>query len=265
MRAYYTEMERLARVLTMGLLALTACGGAAFGGKSPKSTGSFGSSPTTTNEKGLSFPTDPAATPAVTYAALDPTSCEAELAARKISYQPVASARGVMLPVRLTGPLHGVSFHSALPAKARATSPYEIMDCRLVLALDDFAAILVRYDVTEVVHFSAYRPPPKNWPTGKAGERHGAALALDAAIFLKKDGTKLNVEKDFHGAIGARTCGPTAGPWPATEEAKALRAIACDTADAHVFNVELTPDYNAKHKNHFHLEVTPGVKWFLVK
>ena len=35
-------------------------------------------------------------------------------------------------------------------------------------------------------------------------------------------------------------------------------------ADAHIFNVELTPDYNWPHRNHFHLEVTPKVKWFLV-
>ena len=261
MRATYTDMQRLARAVTLGFLALTACGGAAFGSKGQTSP----SASDATASKGLSFPTDPSTTPAVEYAAMDSASCLEALGRRSISFQSVPSARGVATPVRLTGPLHGVSFHSALPAKARATSPFEIMDCRLVLALDDFAQILARYDVDEVVHFSAYRPPPKNWPAEKPGQRHGAALALDAAVFLKKDGTKLNVEKDFHGAIGAKTCGPRSGPWPATEEAKTLRAIACDTADAHLFNVELTPDFNAKHKNHFHLEVTPGVKWFLVK
>ncbi len=26
----------------------------------------------------------------------------------------------------------------------------------------------------------------------------------------------------------------------------------------------LTPDYNYPHRNHFHLEVTAGVKWFVV-
>ena len=31
-----------------------------------------------------------------------------------------------------------------------------------------------------------------------------------------------------------------------------------------LFNVALTPDYNWAHRNHFHLEVTPRVKWFLV-
>ncbi|HEX7666422.1 MAG TPA: extensin family protein [Polyangiaceae bacterium] len=251
-------MERAARIVTLGLLALTACGTSAYGSKAKSASSSKGGS------KGVVFPADPNATPAVGYANLDRASCEAELQSRSISYVPVASAIGVMAPVRLNGPLHGITFHSGLPAKQRATSPYEIMDCRLVLALDDFSQILARYDVADVTHFSAYRPPPKNWPANKPGERHGAAMALDAAIFTKHDGTKLNIEKDFHGAIGSKTCGG-AGPWPATAEAKDLRNIACDTADAHLFNVELTPDFNAKHKNHFHLEVTPGAKWFLVK
>ena len=29
-------------------------------------------------------------------------------------------------------------------------------------------------------------------------------------------------------------------------------------------SVELTPDYNWQHRNHFHLEVTANVRWFLV-
>jgi len=27
----------------------------------------------------------------------------------------------------------------------------------------------------------------------------------------------------------------------------------------------LTPDYNAEHKNHFHLEITPEAGWMMVK
>ena len=42
------------------------------------------------------------------------------------------------------------------------------------------------------------------------------------------------------------------------------RASVCDAAAAHLFNVELTPNYNWAHRNHFHLEVTPSVTWFMV-
>jgi hypothetical protein len=212
----------------------------------------------------LSFTGDPQATPAYHYANLDRDACEAELTKRSIPFVPVSDARGVLAPVRLTGPIRGIAFHSGLPERARATSPIEIFDCRLVLALDDFAAILAAHDVVEVIHMSVYRPPPKRWPSGKVGTRHDGALALDAGTFVRRDGTSLVVEKDFHGRIGARTCGPNTGPWPATPEAVELRHIVCETADAHLFQVQLTPDYNWPHRNHFHLEVTPNVNWFLV-
>jgi hypothetical protein len=38
----------------------------------------------------------------------------------------------------------------------------------------------------------------------------------------------------------------------------------CDAADARLFNVMLSPDYNWRHRNHFHLEVATGAKWFVV-
>jgi hypothetical protein len=204
------------------------------------------------------------ATPAIRYAGLDRPSCEAELSRRGIAYKRVDEARGVLMPLRLSGPLHGVSFHSALPALQRATSPFEIVDCRLVLALDDFSALLASHGVVEVVHMSMYRPPGRGWPAGKIGSRHDGALAIDAGHLVKRDGTVLDIEKDFHGRIGSTTCGPGTGPAPATPAALELRDIVCDAADEHLFNVELTPDYNWPHRNHLHLEVTANVRWFLV-
>jgi len=209
-------------------------------------------------------PQSPLATPAVRYAALDRATCEDELRRRRIPFVPVAQARGVLAPVRLAGPLHGVTYHSALPAKQRATSPYEILDCRLVLALDDFSTILAKHDIVEVIHFSVYRPPNAHFPAGRLAHQHAGALAIDAGWFKHKDGSVLQVERDFHGRIGARTCGPGTGPSPATPAALELRSIACEAAGDHLFNVELTPDYNWPHRNHFHLEVTPQVHWFLV-
>lgn len=193
------------------------------------------------------------------YAGLDRTSCEAELARRQISFDRVSEARGVIAPLRLTGPLSGVTFRSVLPPAKSRISPYDIYDCRLVLALDDFARMLAKRDIVEVIHLSVYRPVTTKWiPKGVAGKRHGGALAIDAAIFKTKDGRRLSVEKDFHGRIGARPC-------PAPESASELRKIACEASDARLFNVLLTPDYNWAHRNHFHLEVTAGVRWTLVR
>jgi hypothetical protein len=207
-------------------------------------------------------PSDAAETPAVRYAQLAQTDCEAELASRHIEFiRETGSA--VLAPVRITGPLHGVVFRTDGKDQARATSPYEIADCRLVLALDDFAEILNRHGIVEVRHYSMYRPP-KNWPEGQIGARHDGALALDAGRFIDGAGKVIDVDRDFHGAIDAKTCGDGAAPRPATPDALELRAILCEAVDRRLFNVVLTPNYNRPHHNHFHLEVTAGVKWFLV-
>ena len=146
----------------------------------------------------------------------------------------------------------------------RAQSPHEIVDCRLVLALDDCAEVLRRHDIVEVRHFSVYRLPPKSWPRGRAAERHLGAVAIDAGRFIKQDGSVLDVDKHFHGALGAKTCGEGAAPRPVSKESLELRAFLCEIVSHRLFNVVLTPNYNPPHKNHFHLEVTAGKKWFLV-
>lgn len=208
-------------------------------------------------------PSDAAEMPAVRYGALSQDACEAELTARKIAFTR-EPAKGVRAPVRVSGAIHGVVFHTDLDEAKRATSKWELADCRLVLALDDFAQILAAHDVVEVRHYSMYRPPGKTWPDDKEASQHAGALAIDAARFIKSDGKYLDVLKHFHGAIGAKTCGEGAGPKPTTPEATELREILCDAVGKHLFNVVLTPNYNRPHRNHFHLEVTAGVSWFLV-
>ena len=147
--------------------------------------------------------------PAIRYAALSREACEAELTKREIAFER-ETERGVLAPVRLKGPLHGVEFRTNLSDEQRATTPWEIADCRLVLALDDFAAILEQHQIVQVRHYSMYRVPPKRWADDKIGSRHNGALALDAARFIRNDGTRLDVLDDFKGKRGAKTCGPKA-------------------------------------------------------
>jgi len=210
----------------------------------------------------ITSPSDASTTPAVRYAQLSQAECEAELVTRKIDFVR-ETGNAVLAPVRLTGPLHAVVFRTDASDKDRPASPYEIADCRLVLALDDFAEILHDHDIVEVRHYSMYRPP-RSWPDGKFGTRHDGARAIDAGRFIDRSGTTLDVDRDFHGAIGAKTCGDGAAPKPATPAALTLRAILCEAVARRLFNVVLTPNYNRPHHNHFHLEVTVGVAWFLV-
>jgi hypothetical protein len=121
------------------------------------------------------------ATAAYRYANMTDSEALAELDKRKIAYKKADPIEGVRAPVRLTGKLHGVSFHSSIPESQRATSVYEVLDARLALALDDFAKILERHDIEEVVHYSLYRPNvPQHDHDVKDEPAPGAAKAAPA-------------------------------------------------------------------------------------
>ena len=205
--------------------------------------------------------------PNIRYAALDAASCEAELGRREVPFVRAAATPGVLDPVRLRGPLHGVTIHSPLGPSAQERSLMEIFDCRLVLALDDFAAQVVGpRGVVEMTHLSAYRSRASYGCTPKyAGKQHCAALAVDVAKFTRKDGSVLDVERDFHGHPGQSSCTGGAHPNPPSPAAAELWGFVCDAAARGLFHVILTPNYNAEHHNHFHLEITPDAGWMLIR
>jgi hypothetical protein len=188
---------------------------------------------------------------ATRYASLSSEACLAELDARHIGYRAV-DRLGVETPVRLAGPLSGVTVRTLLPEKERERSPYEIFDCRLVLALDDFAKILAAHGIVDVMHYSAFRP----LVPGVVKRGHESALAIDIAFFGRADGSAYSILRDFTPIAREHPCTPiirAAGP-------RELRAIACEAADQGLFHVVLTPDYDAAHRDHFHLEIVPGAE-----
>jgi hypothetical protein len=206
----------------------------------------------------------PDSSPAPGYASLDRDTCEAELQSRHIDFARAEDTPGVRAPVRLKGPLHGVAIHSTLPPPARLRSRSDLVDCRLALSLDDFAADIAQRGIVEVRTLSTYRTRAESGCTAKYdGEQHCAALAVDVGSFKRRDGTVLNVERDFHGRIGTLTCRGDAHPAPETPAASDLWDIACEAAGKE-FLVVLTPNWNTEHKNHLHLELTTH-DWVLVR
>lgn len=204
------------------------------------------------------------------YAAMDGPACTAELVRRGVTFTLVAEAPGVRAPVRIPGGVGGVVYRTEAPAHVRDSSPYDVFDCRLVLALFDWSRLLRAHDIEEVRIFSAWRPGKKVEADTHA-TRHQGGLAVDVARLGKrlttgeKERTWLDVKRDFHGRVGAPVCGAGAAPpLPATSEARELRSIACEAADSHVFTAILTPNYDRAHHNHLHLEITPDVRWHLV-
>jgi len=285
------QSRRVASALLLALLVFTGLILPAYGKKRAKSVAFI--SP------------DWATAPAVRYSSLSAKKCKAKLKKRKIRFQPVRSARGVLAPVRILDGVGGVLYRTALPRKKRATNPHDVFDCRLVLALDDFSRILRKHDIDEVIIYSSWRPPSKKWPKGKLALRHPGAMAVDIDRLGKKlrppkrpkppktvkkatkpvtKGKKkapknktakppkqtkriwLDVENDFNGLIGSTTCGPKARPpKPATPAALELRKIVCQAAAERLFTSILTPNYDKPHFNHFHFDLTPGVKWRIVR
>ncbi|WP_213937565.1 extensin family protein [Pseudomonas sp. dw_612] len=73
-----------------------------------------------------------------------------------------------------------------------------------------------------------------------ARSQHAGANALDIAGFRLADGRTISVLKD----------------WPRdNQDARFLRQVRDSACD--VFSVVLSPDYNAAHRNHFHVDVGP--------
>jgi hypothetical protein len=228
-----------------------------------------GGSSATTFKSGhnrATFPGDVVTTFAYRVAQLDRQTCLGELARRNIPFQVVTDAPGVRAPVRLKGALGGIKFVTAAREAERDRLPWEVLDCRLVLALNEWTRVLDAHDVSEVVFSSGWRPSTKLATAGgEEGKRHAGALAMDVHAFRLKSGGELVVERDFHGHIDSPVCGPeSTAPDQRSPEARQLRSIVCSSAELRLFQSILTPNYDVHHANHFHVEVTPSVRWFIL-
>lgn len=199
------------------------------------------------------------ALPASRWASLSGPQCWAELGRRKLGVaRTKGAANGVSLPVRVTGPIQGVRF--VTPGKK---SPYGILDCRLALVLPDLAVVLRRHDVVEVQVDNMYRPRA-HLPGRKKPSQHSYGLAIDLTHLKRADGTVLEVARDFQGAIGEPVCGQSARA-ELSPEAAALRNLICDVARAGLFHHILTPNHDAAHRDHFHLDIARGARQRIIE
>jgi hypothetical protein len=214
----------------------------------------------------LAYPGNADSSVASRAARMTESECLHELTQRQIEFEKAGPSPGVLIPVRLLGPISGVAYRTDFPDKQRSKVPFEVFDCRLVVALSAWSETLVAHGIDEVRIFSAWRPPSASFPAGKIATAHPGGLAADLRVFKRASGEALDVEADFHGQIGSIACGKGAKPpEPATPRARELRTIYCAAVDAHLFHVLLSPNHDRAHRNHFHVEVRPAVRWFIVE
>jgi hypothetical protein len=199
--------------------------------------------------------------PASRWASLSGSTCWAEVTRRKLGVTRFrGAALGVATPVRVTGPIAGVRF-----VTPGAKSPYGILDCRLALALSELAPLLQRYDVVEVRVDNMYRPRA-HLPGKKKPSQHSYGLAIDLTRLKRADGSELVVERDFQGAIGEPVCGEGArARSELASDAVVLRDLICEVARSGLFHHILTPNHDAAHRDHFHLDIARGARQRLIE
>jgi hypothetical protein len=156
--------------------------------------------------------------------------------------------------MRLAAPLRGVSIMMAGTNKIGTSSPQDILDCRLALALDDFAGVLSPRGIVRVDHMSLYRSGAKVAGKGTPSQ-HAYGFAIDIGSLRRADGQVFSVQRDWATQRGSSPC-----PGPAFEPGApaALRDVVCSALREGAFNTYITPNHNADHDNHFHFDVIPG-------
>jgi hypothetical protein len=213
-------------------------------------------SPAAARNRWVVFPDEPETLPAVRYANLTAAQCLVELTARQVAFEPAPKRQTIDAPVLLRADLRGVAFEFG-----RNPGQRDVLDCRLLLALDDLARIASSQEIALVRYNSIYR---NGWARGRM-QGHLGGVAIDVTELVSRDGEVLNVRRDFAGdRIGAATCGAAAKA-PAPGKAAKLRAFICALDEARVFNLLLSPHYDYRHRDHFHFEVRRGVRWFLTQ
>lgn len=209
--------------------------------------------------------TESAEAPASRYANMSDEEVERELGRRHLDYHKVSATPGVRFPIRLDGRLNGVWVHSVLPAKERKESPYEILDGRLALALDDFCALARAHGFVEIIHYTMYRPPTASQlKDSDAQHRHPGGMAIDIGALKRQDGSLFSIAQHWPAELGAKTCGEGARDL-LPRRGRELLSLTCEAHDARLFHYQLSPHHDARHADHLHFEIKAGVRWFLAE
>ena len=189
-------------------------------------------------------PIDGATRAAVLRESADLQQCMAQLTAARVTFRPV--------PDRSTSATCGLSAGGVLGpdmGTVARMAPGDVeMTCRTALALslwrrqslEPAAREILGSDVVQIDHMGAYAC--RNVNNGGVSNRvsaHATAAALDFAGVRLRDGRRITVANDW------------AGDDP---EARFLRRIRDDAC--RIFGTTLSPDYNAVHADHLHLEAT---------
>lgn len=182
-----------------------------------------------------------------------PMGCLARLAALGVDFEPTTIADRspsghpelvchVEEPVIIHPPIHGVDLRyydgSATPNVRGACAMIEA----LVKTVDDLAA----RGVTTIYHYGTYNCRVISGTNTLS--RHAYGDAIDLHSFGFADGRRWTVNDHFEAEVEP----------PLTVAGTFLYDAVHRWHDALLWTIILTPNYNAAHRDHFHVDLTPG-------
>ncbi len=199
----------------------------------------------------------PVATASVDIVITEPTAatCKDWLDLYKVTYTVGPTSPGVVDPVTVTMPINGMPFRSGGAARTKMFG-----DCTIIKSLAQAAPMLRAKQIVEVTDLGVYNyrcigntGTPPNCPNGIS--QHAYGNAIDLASFKDMAGMTYVVNTDFViDPAPEKTC--TAATVAGKDQF--LHELICGLKAAKLFNIVLTPNYNADHRDHFHVDMTPG-------
>lgn len=231
--------------VVIGVMLLSGCGRLIPDAPGPTQTGPRPYTPVQTPVgSGLvDRPVDGGTRDRITRTAADPQQCVAELQSARINYVPSADRVNTetcfLQNAGVIGPDMG-TIARLTPAEPTAT-------CELALALsvwrrqvvEPAARQMLGSDVVQIDHMGTYACRPVNNRAGARPSAHSRAAAFDFAGVRLRDGRRITVLADWNDG------------GPEGEFLERIRDEGC-----RVFGTVLSPEYNAEHRDHLHLE--PG-------
>ncbi|MFN0247867.1 MAG: extensin family protein [Kofleriaceae bacterium] len=198
----------------------------------------------------------PIATAEVAVEVVEPTvaNCREWLDVVGQQYTVGPASRGIADPVTLMMPINGVAFR--VGANMRQTM---LADCALARSLFLAAPSWRKRGIVEVTDMGVYNyrcinndGTPPNCTIGLS--EHSFGNAIDLGSFKDMAGEVYSVNDDWVIDPDDKTCTAPTEPGKDT----LLHEMICELKTNKIWNIVLTPNYNALHRNHFHVDLTAG-------
>ena len=157
----------------------------------------------------------------------------------------------------VSNPVNGIRYRNSAGNVADM-----FVSCPMSVALHRLGDILKTMDVVEVRHLGTYNCR-QIAGTNCSLSMHGLAMAIDIGALVLADGTVISVVNDWE-PTNSIPIEPSASNrcrfdyTPTTMKSRFLYELAYRMCDEHVWSIILTPNYNAAHDNHYHVDLTPN-------